>query len=82
MIDLAANVNRIVHHFATARVHASVCPILSSSTLAACHLVPARSAAGSPTTSSPAWATFASHHSNRFSPLFRKTTDTIPIQNT
>jgi hypothetical protein len=82
MIDLAANPNRIVHHFAIACVYASVCTFLSSSTLAACNLVPARSAAASLTTSSPGWTTFASHHSNRFSPLYRKTTDTIPIQNT
>ena len=82
MIDLAANANRIVHYFAIARVQAPVCPIPSSSTLAACHLVPARSAVGFPTTFSPGWTTFPSRHSNRFSPLFRNTTDTIPIQNT
>jgi hypothetical protein len=82
MIDPAANVNRIVRHFAIARVHAQVCPILSSSTLAACNLVPAPSVAASLTTSSPGSTTFTAHHSDRFSPLFRKTTDTIPIQNT
>jgi hypothetical protein len=82
MIDLAANANRIVHHYAIVGVHAPVCPILSSSTLVAGHMVPVRSAAASLTTSAPGWTMFASHHSNRFSPLFRKTTDTIPIQNT
>jgi hypothetical protein len=82
MIDLAANVNRIVHHFAIVGVHAPVCLILSSSTLAAAHMVPARSAVASLTTSSPGGTMFASHHSNRFIPLYRKTTDTIPIQNT
>lgn len=82
MIDLAAIANLIAHNFAIARVHVPVCPIRSSSTLAACHLVPARSAASSPTTSSPGWSTFPARHGNRFSPLFRNTTDTTPIQNT
>jgi hypothetical protein len=82
MIDLAANVNRIVHHFAIVEVNAPVCLILSFSTLAAGHMVPARSAAASLTTPYPGRTMFASFHSNRFSPLIQKNTDTIPIQNT
>ena len=82
MIDLAANVNRIVHHAAITRAHGHFCPIGSCSILAARNSAPTRSANGSPTTVSTAWTTFASHHRNRFNTLYRKTTDTILIQNT
>jgi hypothetical protein len=82
MIDPAANANRIVDHAAITRVHGHFCSIGAFSILAARNPGPTRSADGSPTTASTAWTTFASHLRNRFSTLFRKTTDTIPIQNT
>jgi hypothetical protein len=82
MIDLAANDNRIVDHAAIARAHGHFCSIRSCSILAARNSGPTRSAAGFPSTVSTAGTKFASHHRYRFSTLFCKTTDTIPIQNT
>jgi len=82
MINLATNTNRIVEHAAITRAHGPFCSIRYCSTLAARNSRPVRSAAEPPTTISTAWTTFASHHRNRFTRLFRKTTDPIPIQNT
>lgn len=82
MIDLAANANRIVDHLAIARAHAHFCSIGSFNILAVRNSGPTRTADRSCTTVSTAWTTMASHHRNQFSTLFRKTTDTIPIQNT
>lgn len=82
MIDPAANANRIVYHFAIEREHGHFCSIGSFSILAARNAGPTRHVAESSMTFSTDRTTFASHHRNRFSTLFRKNTDTISIQNT